>query len=444
MTDGTHTPNRRILVIDDNRDIHKDFRKIFSSNAEHAPALAQAEGRFVGGTTTVAEHPVFEFDSAFQGQEGLELIRRSLEENRLYAMAFVEARMPPGWDGIETIARIWQEYPDLQVVVCTAYSDYSWAEMIGKVGQSDQLVILKKPFDHLEVLQLAKALTEKWRLLQEARRQKRDLEAIVQERTEERKLLEVQLRHAQKLESIGQLSAGIAHEINTPTQFIGDNTRFVRHAFVDLQRLMDMQEKFLEAARSAAITPELIAQVEQASQAADLEYLSTEIPKALDQTLEGIHRVSKIVNAMKDFSHPGTGSKTMLDLNQAIENTLTVCRNEWKYVADLVTNLDPALPPVPVLPGEFNQVILNIIINAAHAIADTIRGSEPTKGVITISTQRKGDWAEIAIRDTGAGIPERVRGRIFDPFFTTSRLEREPVRVWPLLVRWWWTNTEEP
>jgi PAS domain S-box-containing protein len=161
---------------------------------------------------------------------------------------------------------------------------------------------------------------------------------------QERNLMEVQLRQAQKLESIGHLAAGIAHEINTPTQFIGDNTRFVRDAFADLQKLLVAQQRLLDAAKQNAVTPELITEVEEAAQTADIEYLSSEIPKAIDQSLEGVERVTKIVRAMKEFSHPGTTEKVALDLNKAIESTTTVCRNEWKYVADMVTDFDASQP----------------------------------------------------------------------------------------------------
>ncbi|MBI5387353.1 MAG: PAS domain S-box protein [Verrucomicrobia bacterium] len=237
---------------------------------------------------------------------------------------------------------------------------------------------------------------------------------------EERNRMEIQLRHAQKLESIGQLAAGIAHEINTPTQFIGDNMRFLRDAFGEVQKLVTHYGALLEAARRNAITPELLAENDAARQAADLDYLQAEIPSALDQSLEGVGRVTKIVRAMKDFSHPGAEEKSLADLNKAIESTLTVCRNEWKYVAEVVTEFDPALPSVPCVVSEFNQVILNLVINAAHAIADVIGKDSGAKGRITVTTKHDGDWVEIRVQDTGAGIPESVRHRIFTPFFTTK------------------------
>src|SRR5271156_2030355 len=175
--------NNRILVIDDNPSIHEDFRKILLKPANAPNDLAEDEAALFGDTAAPFQLPVFEIDSAHQGQEGLDLIEKSLRENRPYAMAFVDVRMPPGWDGVETTAKIWQKYSDLQVVICTAYSDYSWEEMLKRLGYSDRLVILKKPFDTIEVLQLAISMTEKWRLYQAAKLHLDDLEKLVQERT---------------------------------------------------------------------------------------------------------------------------------------------------------------------------------------------------------------------------------------------------------------------
>ena len=237
----------------------------------------------------------------------------------------------------------------------------------------------------------------------------------------ERRLLRDQLLQAQKLESVGQLAAGIAHEINTPTQYIGDNVRFLKDAFQDLKKLMAEYEGLLAAAQGHTLSGETLQEVAAAVEHADTAYLLEEIPKAIEQTLEGVTRVSGLVSAMKEFSHPGTKEKTPLDLNHAIESTVTVARNEWKYVADLETEFDQSLPLISCQPGEFNQVILNLIVNAAHAIADVV-GEGSGKGKIKVQTRNCEKWAEIRIQDTGSGIPEKVRARVFDPFFTTKEI----------------------
>ncbi|HEX4264105.1 MAG TPA: PAS domain S-box protein [Verrucomicrobiae bacterium] len=238
----------------------------------------------------------------------------------------------------------------------------------------------------------------------------------------ERQLMDVQLRQAQKMEAIGQLAAGIAHEINTPTQYVGDNTRFLKDAFQEIAAALHGYGELIAAAKQNTITPELIARAEEIVRAADLEYHFEQIPAAINETLEGVERVSKIVRAMKEFSHPGGREKSAVDLNRAIESTVTVARNEWKYVADVVFDLDPCLPFTPCFISEFNQAVLNLVVNAAHAIGDAIRAQPNTKGKITIRTRREGDYAEVRISDTGMGIPEVHRHRIFEPFFTTKEV----------------------
>jgi len=238
----------------------------------------------------------------------------------------------------------------------------------------------------------------------------------------ERNLLRQQLVQAQKLESVGQLAAGIAHEINTPTQYIGDNVRFLKDAFHDLKDLLANYERLLLAAQKNTLSGDTIREVAAAVEHADAGYLLEEIPKAIEQTLEGVSRVSTLVSAMKEFSHPGTKEKVLLDINHAIDSTIAVARNEWKYVANMETDLDPLLPHIPCHPGEFNQVILNLIVNAAHAIADVAREGGPEKGNIKIQTRNCLEWAEIRVQDTGSGIPEGARTRIFDPFFTTKEI----------------------
>ncbi|MEW6657097.1 MAG: PAS domain S-box protein [Thermodesulfobacteriota bacterium] len=238
----------------------------------------------------------------------------------------------------------------------------------------------------------------------------------------EQRLLEAQLAQAQKLESIGQLAAGIAHEINTPIQYVGDNIRFLQEAFADLLVLMSEYGKLRAVAEGGGQAPEVIKGLKKVEEQTDPEYLEQEIPKAIAQSLEGVARVAKIVRAMKDFSHPGTGEKTALDINKAVESTITVARNEWKYVAEMVTDLAPGLPLVPCLPDEFNQVLLNLIINGAHAIGEVLAQGGQNKGTITISTREDGDWVEVRVKDTGPGIPPEIRSKIFDPFFTTKEV----------------------
>ena len=235
----------------------------------------------------------------------------------------------------------------------------------------------------------------------------------------ERDRLEVQLRHAQKMEAIGQLAAGIAHEINTPVQYINDNLKFLEEAFQDLGEVFSKEGAFVQRAFVDSFLSSEARSLAEWVEAKDTGYLLEEVPKALQQSKEGVRRVATIIQAMKVFSHPGTEGRSAVDLNQALENTVLVARNEWKYVAELELDLDPDLPKAEVFPGEINQAFLNLIVNAAHAIEEVVAPSG-TKGLIRIRTRRDGDWVEVRIQDTGCGIPEDIRSRIFDPFFTTK------------------------
>ena len=554
--------NRRVLLIDDNESIHVDFRKIIGGSSESAVALDSVTAAlFDEPVQAVSEQAGFEIDSAYQGQDGLALVEKGIGQGHRYALAFVDIRMPPGWDGIETIQRMWRIDPEIQVVICTAYSDYSWSDMIRVLGETDRLLILKKPFDNIEVRQITSALIAKWNLTQKANRSMQELHEMVQERTTEldqsnqllrqevaerkrseealreaetrtrvildtapdgiitidgsgtieslnaaaegmfgytaheligdhvrklmpsftehtdngtvmialgekppgythqptgairrngeafpvevgiselrfnertlqtaivrdmtsQRLLEAQLIQAQKLESIGHLAAGIAHEINTPTQYVGHNTQFLKDAFHELSDLLDHVDALLiEAENSGGLGRSVIDQLAEAVKGADITYLRDEIPKAIDQSLEGVRRVTAIVGAVREFSHPGGDTRALVDLNRAIESTAVVARNEWAQVAELKYDLDPELPPVPCVAAELNQVFLNLIVNAAHAIEHVQTPGDAAKGTITLRTRRDGNWAVIEIADIGCGSIAENHSKIFDPFFTTK------------------------
>jgi PAS domain S-box-containing protein len=239
-----------------------------------------------------------------------------------------------------------------------------------------------------------------------------------------RRNLETMLAHAHKMESIGQLSAGIAHEINTPIQYVSGNLCFLQDAFAELQPVLHLLTRLQQDEPQSDTAPSFLLELREALQEVEPDYLATEIPTALSQSLEGTNQVTRIVRSMKEFSHPGNEQKTALNLNHAIESTLTVARHEWKYVAELSLDFDPQLPPVPCYPGDLNQAILNIVVNAAHAIGDVQQGQSGAKGTITIKTRALEDAVEVRIRDTGRGIPEDIRNRIFDPFFTTKEVGR--------------------
>ena len=233
--------------------------------------------------------------------------------------------------------------------------------------------------------------------------------------------LERELSQSRKLQSIGMLAAGIAHEINTPMQYLGDNARFLAGAFDELAAYTKAVET---VAREVPSSAQAEGRLKEIAQHTDVDYLRREIPRAIDQSLSGIDHVSTIVQALKEFSHPGTLEKCAVDINQAVLNTLTVASGQWRHVAEIETSLAPHIPAVPAFPGDLNQALLNVIVNAAQAIEDKGERPDPSKNLIRVETSFDETHVEVRISDTGIGIPEKNRERIFDPFFTSKQVGR--------------------
>ncbi len=428
--------NQRILIVDDTKAIHEDFKKVLSSASNNNSELDDMEASLFGdapdeedsgmrqdATLTKAN---FELDSAFQGQEALEKVQQAMNDGRPYAMVFMDMRMPPGWDGVETLLRIWEVDPNLQAVICTAYSDYSWDEMTAKLGNPDRLLILKKPFENIEVLQAANALVSKWNWRARANLKMDELEQLVKERTdkvieqkdmlqkqlEELKQTRLQLVQSEKLASIGQLAAGVAHEINNPVGFISSNLNTLRDYVADIKKVVDSYKTLIEqCATSEASLQQQAKTINQVEEEVGLDFVMEDVDTLLSDAIEGTQRVKKIVGDLSEFSHVNSPDIVEENLNELLEKTVSVAWNELKYKAEVVREFGD-IPAISCYGGKLAQVFLNLLINAAHAIED--------RGTITIRTNIRGERILVEIEDTGCGIEEENLAKIFDPFFTTK------------------------
>jgi two-component system NtrC family sensor kinase len=415
--------NRRILLVDDTDSIHQDFRKILMPAVSDEVDLDLMEAALFGGDAKAAKQPPFELDCAYRGQEGLTLVEQALARERPYALAFIDMRMPQGWDGVETIEHLWRVDPSLQVVVCTAYTDYSWEDLLERLHGHNRLLILKKPFDNIEVQQLANTLVHKWEMTQRASQQMHTLEERVEQRTQEFKLasealqreiderrqLENQLVQSEKLASLGQLAAGVAHEINNPIGFISSNLGSLETYSSQLLEMLDAYQR----SESTQQTDEIREELRAMRQRVELDFLKEDIPVLIKETKDGVARVAKIVKDLKNFSRVDTSQEWQWsDVQQEIESTLNIVANEVKYKADVVKDY-ATLPQIECLPSQINQVIMNLVVNAVQAMG-------PERGTLTLRGGAVGDrlWLEVA--DNGSGMSVETRQKIFDPFFTTK------------------------
>jgi signal transduction histidine kinase/response regulator of citrate/malate metabolism len=389
MPTDSPNKNRRILIIDDNRAIHEDFRKILKPKGS-VDLLALAEADIFGDTSTgTSASTSFHLDSAYQGQEGVELARKATASGQPYAMAFVDMRMPPGWDGVETTLKLWEVEPDLQIVICSAYSDYSWGDLIAKIGQSDRLVILKKPFDNVEVLQLSLALTEKWHLLQQSRLQLETLQRAVTERTAELRKEIVVRKSAEEEAHLAQQAAETASR--SKSAFLTNMSHEIR---TPMNGILGMANLLLETELSG----------EQRDFAETLRNSS--------ETLMGI------LNDILDFSKIEAGRLTLettdFDLWEVVESAteLHAARAAQKKL-ELITQIGEEVPTL--LRGDplrLRQVLLNLVGNA-------IKFTSCGEVFLDVSLERQDDTSanvRFEVHDSGIGIAEEVIPRLSQPF----------------------------
>ena len=517
--------DRRILVIDDNPEILEDFRKILCPRQDLDPVLEASEAALLGSSTKAVRQIQFEVDSASQGEEGVGLVRKALAEGRPYAMAFVDIRMPPGWNGVSTTQKLWEIDPNIQVVICTAYADYSWDEIFEKIGSHDGLVILKKPFDTVEVLQLAYALTEKWWLHQQSQRKMGDLENRVAERTRElwqaNQTLQAELVEHQRTEeaharlataveqagetivitdangailyvnpaferttgytcqeALGQnprllksgkqeaefyqrmwamLSAGQVwrgHLINQRkdgTLYEEDATispvfnpagRIVNYVAVkrDVTREMALEAQYRQAQKMEAIgqlaggvahdfNNILAAFMMHLGLLRERPELDAEMREDLTELEAGARRAASLTGQLLMFSRRSVMQAKPLDLNEVVENLLRMLRRLIGEQIRLQFHASPALPRTHADAGMLEQVVMNLSINARDAM--------PQGGCLTLSTsvlelsaaqaahyadRRPGRFVRLSVADTGTGMNKATFNRLFEPFFTTKEV----------------------
>jgi len=339
----------------------------------------------------------FDIMTANSGAEALDIMAREK-----IAIIITDQRMPD-MTGSELLGQVKVSFPDTVRILITAYTDIDSAVSAINTGDVFRYIGKDSSLDEIEAY-IRQAIEHYYMKADNLR-------------------LSALLAESKKIGAMASLAAGVAHEINTPTQYIGENLRFLLESFQDIEVLLNKYENLRNLASQYGGTfTELIADLDSFTERIEIDYLREEIPSALTQSLEGTQRVVDIVSAMKLFCHPGLDEISPSNINHGIMSTITLSRNEWKYVADLKTELDPHLPLVNCRPGEINQVILNIIINAAHSIEEKLTLHPEEKGKIIIQTSYDDDSVELRISDNGMGIPPAIQSRIFDHFFTTKKI----------------------
>ena len=518
----------RILVIDDNPAIHEDFRKVLGSSPSDLKTEVDGFAATLFGTATTSSHRIaFEIDSAFQGKEGLEKVRAAAAEGRPYAVAFVDIRMPPGWDGIETITHIWKEFTDLQIVICTAYSDYSWDEIAHAIGETDHVLVLKKPFDNVEVMQMAHALARKWELTRLVRRQMDDLEALVEERTaklratneeliaemHERSMAQIARQHADERFSMAFHGNAVPMAIRRwdLAGFVDANSAFIQLLGASREEALsegglrwhqpEMKNVLREAAETGEPLRDMPASIETVSgemrevlvtsqmlklnnviyqllilldvtermrlenelrQAQKMEAvgrlaagvahdfnniltvilgnstmhltkgtLDDKLASSLRQVVRAAEQATALTRQLLAYSRKQILLRRPLSLNEVVEETVKMLRRLLPENITVELRLAPDLPLIFADSTNVDQVIMNLALNARDAM--------PHGGHLTIASgltqidagdcapnvdAKPGTYVRLSVRDTGIGMDQQTVRRIFEPFFTTKEQGR--------------------
>ena len=459
-----------ILVVDDEQGLLDAYVHYLSANTNPSerPSLRSSRRRTAPKAQAV-QNPRADYNvvTANTGEAAVELVRARAQQGKRIDMGFFDMKMPGGIDGLETIRQLLEIHPDLYCVIVTAYQDKPLEELAKVFGghRKDQWDYINKPFTGNEIVQKASnliaaaqrrrdgarleerlrssigkfesdaelrahelaianvQLTSKQTALQGALDKLVETNNRLQQEIEEKSRITRELQVSQKLEAVGQLAAGIAHEINTPTQYIGNNIHFLAEAFVDLQAVVSKFNEAYEARADADACQRLLLAADKEAGDVDITFLYEEIPDAFTAITEGITTISTIVGAMRNFAHPDSDLKELGDINRAIESTLAVAHSEYRFLAAIKCELGE-IPLIPCLLGGLNQVFLNIIVNAAHAIADS--GQSVDTGWIKIRTKADHDTGMLVItfQDNGCGMNVETQERIFDPFFTTKEVGR--------------------
>ncbi len=418
--------NNKILVIDDDEGIRETYSGIFTPE-EESDVLAKGKSLFDGedAPQKPAKSIAYEVSLAENGTKGIEKVSAAKEAKAPFAVAFVDMKMP-GLNGAQTSQKIWEIDPDIKIVIVTAYSEYAPEDIIAVTGRDD-LFYLRKPFNHEEILQFARALTNEWNLerkrdaleaeLKQANETLADMNENLKEKVQKQAAMIVQ---AEKMASVGLLAAGVAHEINNPIAFVNSNLSAVKTYF---KKITGLYEKFknIESFLDSLNTPQaeqVLKELADFKTENKIEMIFEDLEDLADESIDGIDRVKTIVRDLKTFSRIDEAELKAVDINAAIDTTLNMVKNEFKYKAE-VEKRYADLPPVVCFPQKISQVFMNLLINAGQSIEE--------KGKIIIETKRtalgrrEGDqYIGISIIDSGCGIPEEHLNKLFDPFFTTK------------------------